>query len=326
MISIGFTKTLKQERQFNFFRFALLSLIFCFISIYNYAQDSIPEKEDLTEEAELKFQNFFFKALSDKSIGNYQKAIENLESCNQLLENNTAIYFEFSKNYLLLNKTNLAKEYVMRALQKEPNNIWMLKHLVKVYQKENNLEDAIVTQKKVVAISSKEKPFLVRLYLYNRDYDKAILLMELLQNENALTSDLKRIKQRLNARKIPEQKVLKLNDISVLQQKFEKDKSYETLEQILKISESNISILLKYSKEGIALFPAQPFVYLMKAYALNSQKMYKDALTTLKNGIDFVIEEQMEVNFYLEMANSFKGLGDVDEENKYKEKAKQLKS
>jgi len=150
--------------------------------------------------------------------------------------------------------------------------------------------------------------------------------MELLQYENVLTSDLKKIKERLKTRKTPEQKVLKLNDISILQQKFQKDKSYETLEQILKISESNISILLKYSKEGIALFPAQPFVYLMKASALNSQKMYKDALTTLKNGIDFVIEEQMQRDFYLEMANSYKGLGDVDEENNYKEKAKQLKS
>jgi tetratricopeptide (TPR) repeat protein len=326
MINIGYTKIHKQERQFIFFRLAFLFLVFCFISINNYAQDSIPEKEDLTEEAELKFQNFFFKALSDKSIGNYQRAIENLENCNQLLENNSAVYFEFSKNYLSLNKVNLAKEYVTRALQKESNNIWMLKHLVKVYQKENNLENAIVTQKKVVEINPKERSFLVRLYLYNRDYDKAISLMELLQYENALTSDLKKIKERLKTRKTPEQKVLKLNDISILQQKFQKDKSYETLEQILKISESNISILLKYSKEGIALFPAQPFVYLMKASALNSQKMYKDALTTLKNGIDFVIEEQMQRDFYLEMANSYKGLGDVDEENNYKEKAKQLKS
>lgn len=326
MINIGYTKIHKQERQFIFFRLAFLFLVFCFISINNYAQDSIPEKEDLTEEAELKFQNFFFKALSDKSIGNYQRAIENLENCNQLLENNSAVYFEFSKNYLSLNKVNLAKEYVTRALQKESNNIWMLKHLVKVYQKENNLENAIVTQKKVVEINPKERSFLVRLYFYNRDYDKAISLMELLQYENALTSDLKKIKERLKTRKTPEQKVLKLNDISILQQKFQKDKSYETLEQILKISESNISILLKYSKEGIALFPAQPFVYLMKASALNSQKMYKDALTTLKNGIDFVIEEQMQRDFYLEMANSYKGLGDVDEENNYKEKAKQLKS
>ena len=326
MTNIENTKIYEQERQFNFFRLALLSLIFCFISINNYAQDSIPEKQDLTEEAELKFQNFFFKALSDKSIGNHQKAIENLESCNQLLENNTAVYFEFSKNYLFLNKVNLAKEYITRALQKEPSNIWMLKHLVKVYQKENNLEDAIATQKKVVAINPKERPFLVRLYLYNRDYDKAILLMELLQNENALTSDLKRIKQRLNTRKVPEQKALKLNDISVLQQKFQKDKSYEILEQILKISQSNSTNLLKYSEEGIALFPAQPFVYLTKARALNNQKMYKKALVTLKNGIDFVIDEQMEVSFYIEMANAYKGLGYVNEENKYKQKAKQLKS
>ena len=137
-----------RERQFKNFRLALFYLFFILFSVKTVSQDSIPEQKDLTEEAELKFQNFFFKALSDKSIGNHQKAIENLESCNQFLENNTAVYFEFSKNYLSLNKVNIAKEYITRALQKEPRNIWMLKHLVNVYQKENNLEDAIATQKR----------------------------------------------------------------------------------------------------------------------------------------------------------------------------------
>lgn len=326
MTNIENTRIYKQERQFNYFKLALLSLAFCLLSMNNFAQDSIPEKEDLTEEAELKLQAYFFKALSDKSIGNHQKAIENLESCNQLLASNTAVYFEFSKNYLALNNVNLAKEYISRALEQEPNNVWMLKHLVKVYQKENNLNDAILTQKKLVAINPKERPFLVRLYIYNRAYDKAILLMELLENENALTTDLKRIKQRLNTRKVPEQKAVKLNDISVLEKKYQQDKSYETLKQILKISESNTINLLKYSEEGVSLFPAQPLVYLMKARALNNQKMYKKALSTLNNGIDFVIEEEMEVDFYIEMANSYKGLGNKNEENKYLQKAKQLKS
>ena len=326
MTNIGNTKIHKQKRQFIYFRLALLSLFFCFISISNYAQDSIPEKVDLSEEAELKFQDFFFKALSDKSIGNHQRAIENLESCNQLLENNTIVYFEFSKNYLSLNEVNLAKEYIIRALEKEPNNIWMLKHLVNVYKKENNLQDAIATQKKVVAINPKERLLLVRLYLYHRNYDKAMLLMEILQQENELTSDLKRIKERLNTRKSSAQKVLKLNDISILQKKFHKNKSYETLEKILKISESNATNLLKYSEEGIALFPAQPFVYLMKARALNIQKMFSKALVILKDGNDFVADNQMQVSFYIEMAISYKGLGKSNEENKYKQKAKQLKS
>ena len=135
----------RKERQFYYLKLALFSFFFSLFSICINAQDSIPAKEDLTEEAELKFQQFFFKALSEKSIGNYQKAIENLESCNQLLTNDVAVFFEFSKNYLLLNNTLIAKEYINRALEKDADNIWMLKHLVKVYQKENTLSVCLIS-------------------------------------------------------------------------------------------------------------------------------------------------------------------------------------
>ena len=76
----------------------LFTLFFILQHSFSFSQDSIPENIDLTEEAELKFQQYFFKALSEKAIGNYQKAIENLESCNQLLENDIAVFFEFLNN------------------------------------------------------------------------------------------------------------------------------------------------------------------------------------------------------------------------------------
>jgi predicted Zn-dependent protease len=316
----------RKERQFNYFKLALFSLTFFLFSNYIAAQDSIPANEDLTEEAELKFQQFFFKALSQKSIGNYQKAIENLENCNQLLTNDVAVFFEFSKNYLLLNNKLLAKEYINRALEKDADNIWMLKHLVKVYQKENNLTEAIKIQQKIIAENPKEREFLVRLYMYDRQYQEAISLMNVLQEENALSSNLKRLKQRLESRKPIKPKVEKLTDITSLINQFKTEKLYKILEQILNLSKDNPSEILKYSDEGIALFPAQPYVYLMKGKALNYQKNYKNALTTLQNGIDFVIEDKMEANFYNEIAKAYKGLGNTKEENKYKQKANKLKS
>ena len=59
----------------------------------SYAQDSIALPKDLNEEKELKFQQYFFKALAEKSIRNFQKAIENLESCNQIIPNDVAVFF-----------------------------------------------------------------------------------------------------------------------------------------------------------------------------------------------------------------------------------------
>ena len=312
------------KRAFNN-RKILFSLFFCLFFISSYSQDSIPAAKDLTEEKELKFQQFFFKALSEKSIGNYQKAIENLESCNQILTNNITVFFEFSKNYLLLNNNYLAKEYIKRALQKEANNIWMLKHLVKINVKDRNYTEAIKTQQSLVLLDKREREYLVRLFLQNRDYKKAISLMNTLEKENALSSNLKRFKASLEKRKGSQVKEDKSDDISSLISKFSSDKSYKILEQILQKSTNNPDVLLKYSNEGVNLFPAQPYVYLINGKAFNYQKNYKKALTTLQNGIDFVIDDKMEAKFYLEIAKAYKGLGNLKDEKKYRQKAKKLK-
>ena len=315
-----------RERQFKNFRLALFYLFFILFSLKTVSQDSIPEQKDLTEEAELKFQQYFFKALSQKSIGNYSKAIENLEDCNQILQENTAVFFEFSKNYLALNKTLLAKEYINRALVKKPDNIWMLKHLVEIYVKERNYSKAIDVQQKVIAQNPKEKEYLVRLFLYNREYKKAVDLMNALEKDKALSTSLKMLKQSLEARKNIGFKTESPNDVSTLKKSFDNEKSYKTLEKILKLSNDNINDLLKYSKLGIELYPSQSFVYLINGKALNMQKEYKNALLILQNGIDFVIEDNMEIDFYKEIAKAYKGLGNIDQENKYIKKAKQLKS
>jgi ABC-type phosphate/phosphonate transport system substrate-binding protein len=65
---------------------------------------------------------------------------------------------------------------------------------------------------------------------------------------------------------------------------------------------------------------------LVKGKTLNDLKKYKNALTTLQNGFDFVIDDKMEVDFYTEIAKAFKGLGNSKEEKKYTQKAKNLKN
>lgn len=318
-------KKIKQKSNGYFLKVSFFSFVFfSFFSIYVQAQDSIPEKKDLLEEASLKFQENFFNALSEKSIGNHLKAISNLESCNEILPNNVAVFFEFSKNYFALNNLFLANEYIKRALNKEPNNLWMLKHQVKILEKENNFKQAIQIQQKISENYPKEREKLVILYVFNKDYEKALKLMDVLEKENMLSSALKDFRKKLldnNQRK----KTKKNTNITDLEVRFSKEKSYQTLEKILNISKNNPSALLKYSEEGLQLFPAQAFIYLMHGKALNDTNNSKKALLILQTGIDFVIEQQMEVRFYKEIAKSYKNLGQEEEAKKYLLKAKKIK-
>jgi tetratricopeptide (TPR) repeat protein len=235
------------------FRLYHISFFFLLSSFISYPQVSIPAAKDLTEEKELNFQHFFFKALSEKSIGNYQKAIENLESCNQILSNNVAVFFEFSKNYFLLNNNLLAKEYINRALIKEANNIWVRKHLVKILVKDKNYTLAITNQKKIIELNQKERRYLVGLYMQNTDYKKADSLLNILEKENGLPRSLKQLKSNLDKRK-GTALVEKKTDTLTLIHQFTTDKSYKILDQILKKSLDKPDVLLKYSEEGITLF------------------------------------------------------------------------
>ena len=312
----------RKETALKFLKGSLFSLLFFLISLKSYTQDSLSVAIDFTEEKELKFQQFFFTALSQKSIGNYQKAIENLESCNQILPNNKSVFFEFSKNYLYLNNTLLAKEYINRAIIQDSKNIWMQKHLVKVFEKENNFFEAIKIQQKIIVLNPKENKNLVLLYLKNRDFKKALSFMKTLEKDNLLSSDLKKTKERLEKTNYSEiQKVKVSRDIY---KRFETEKTYTLLKQILLATKDNSVLLLKYSKEGIALFPAQPFVYLINGSTLNVNREFKKALEILQNGIDFVIEDAMEVLFYKEIALAYKGLNNKVEERRYMEKFRKL--
>ena len=312
----------RKETALKFLKGSLFSLLFFLISLKSYTQDSLSLAIDFTEEKELKFQQFFFTALSQKSIGNYQKAIENLESCNQILPNNKSVFFEFSKNYLYLNNTLLAKEYINRAIIQDSKNIWMQKHLVKVFEKENNFFEAIKIQQKIIVLNPKENKNLILLYLKNKDYKKALSFIKTLEEDNLLSSDLKTIKEHLEKTNYSEiQKVKVPKDIY---KRFETEKTYTVLKQILLATKDKPKLLLKYSKEGIALFPAQPFVYLINGSTLNVNREFKKALEILQNGIDFVIEDAMEALFNKEMALAYKGLNNKVEERRYMEKYRKL--
>ena len=62
----------------------------------------------------------------------------------------------------------------------------------------------------------------------------------------------------------------------------------------------------------------------MNGKALNTLNKYQEALETLQNGIDFVIDDKkLSAKFYIELGNAYQGLGNKKEADKYFKKAKQ---
>ena len=316
------TRKIKEARKKYF-----LSLFFVLFSFFSLkAQDSIPPSEDVSEKDNIEFQENFFKALSNKAIFNCQKAIQFLEKCNELDPNNKSVMFELSKNYLKLGRNNEALEYIKLALKNDSENIWLLEHQVYILRKIAAFDEAIQVQKKIAQQFPKKKRFLVFLHLQNRDVSSAKRILSELKEAKLLNSRLRSIQKKLDYKQ-PEKEEVKNKIVSTdFRSAFEKEKSFKTLKLLLdKLSLNNHDDLLKYSEQGLALFPAQPFVYFMNGKALNNKSQYKKAIQSLQNGIDFVIDNnEIEAKLYLEIARAYQGLNDTKKVKSYKNKAAKI--
>ncbi|WP_282021184.1 tetratricopeptide repeat protein [Tenacibaculum aiptasiae] len=298
--------------------------MFYFLSLK--AQDSIPPSEDVSESDNIEFQENFFKALSNKAIFNYQKAIENLEKCNELEPNNKAVLFELSKNYVKLGRNNEALEYIKSAIEVDNENIWLLEHQVHILRKIAAFDEAIEVQEKIAHKYPKKKRLLVFLHLQNRDIPSAKEVLSELKKSKLLNARLRLIQEKLEETRSAKKTIKKEENTIAstdLKANFEKEKSFNNLKLLLnKLSSNNDDDLLKYSEQGLALFPAQPLVYFMNGKALNNKSQFKKAIQSLQNGIDFVIDNnEIEAKFYLEIARAYEGLNNPEKVKTYKNKA-----
>jgi len=304
------------------FFFAVLFIV-AFMPVISHAQ------KDLSEPDKLKFETSFFEALKQKAIGNYDKAIEALEICQSLDSTEMSVQFELSKNYYWLKKYFESKQTLSKALKKEPQNIWLLEQAKNIAVAQGNYPEAIAYQKEIVAINPFKKTGLINLYLANKEKDKVLNLINVIEKEQGLNSSLKRLKKALqnNPKPIEKPKTITQNaSLSELKSQYKSNGNFNILKQILKIEvlQKDYNSLLNDATEALDLFPSQTILYLYAAQANNTLKNYKAALSHLDNGIDFVIDKPTRKKYYLAYAKSYTGLDNTQKATYYKKMAAQL--
>jgi len=312
----------------NYVSYKLFWIGFLLISNFLHAQ-----KTNTVEENNLKFQTHFFEGLKQKAIKNYSKALGNLEICYEIDNENTAVEFEFSKNYLLLNAYFEAELFINKALKKEPKNKYLLQHKVVILKKQHAFKDAIEIQKQLIKIHPKHKEELLALYIQNKNFTKARnLIIEIEKNALATnrTTFLKKYLE--NSKKetihLPKKINLKSATIESLKKRYGLKKDYAILQEILQrqASDGLFQLLFTDSKNGLELFPAQPYLYKMNGLALNKLGKYTEAISVLTTGIDFVMDnKKLEVAFYEQLSKSYFGLNNKAKALKYKQKAEALR-
>lgn len=145
------------------------------------------EPEDIASNED-KFQDSFYEALRQKGIENYDKAIEALEKCQKEQPNNATVFFELGKNYFYLKNYDKAYEAYENATKIDPKNRWFWHGMYDVTYETKDYNKSITLVQKLIEFNDSYKEDLVSLYMYTKQYDKALSLINEL-NETIGKSD-----------------------------------------------------------------------------------------------------------------------------------------
>jgi len=161
---------------------------------------STDDIENVTDE----FQEYFFEALKQKAIENYELAYEALQKAEKVAgkneENKAAVYFEMGKNLSKLKRYEEAEVNFNKVLDWEKDRVEVLEALYDLYYDSKNYEAAIPLVKKLIKTDSDYKEDLANLYNRTKQYDKALELLNELDEEwgesnyrNALRNQIYRV-------------------------------------------------------------------------------------------------------------------------------------
>lgn len=129
-----------------------------------------------------EFQEYFFEALKQKGIENYEKAIAALEKCLRL-DPKPVVYFELGKNYNNLKRYSEASSFLEKARQMDPGNEAILAELYNTYYEDQQFNRALPIVEELSKLNSTFSEDLANLYILNEQFDKALALLDELDTQ-----------------------------------------------------------------------------------------------------------------------------------------------
>ena len=124
-----------------------------------------------------EFQISYYEALKQKGIENNDRAIQELKKCLKLEPNNAAVYNELGRNYLKLRDYKASYDSFEKATQIDSKNRWYWHGMYDVCYQTKDYNQAIVIVTKLVTFDESYKEDLTSLYMYTQQFDKALALI-----------------------------------------------------------------------------------------------------------------------------------------------------
>jgi tetratricopeptide (TPR) repeat protein len=166
----------------------LIFIVFISVAaIYSCGKKLAPSKTGISREYDsVKFDYFFIEAIKYKDLGNNGDALRLFEQCLKIDPESGASYYQMAQIVMANGDTERGKQYLRKAIEYEPGNLWYLLMLANSYYQENKLDSSIIYYEKAVSYNpgrEEMKMTLANLYSENKKYEKAELIFKSLESK-----------------------------------------------------------------------------------------------------------------------------------------------
>ena len=314
-----------------FFKNATL-LTFLVVS-FGYTQEIENSADVFLEEYSDDFQEAFFEGLKQKGIENYDRAVNSFLACQQLEPKNAAVANELAKAYIQDKQYSLAQEQAELALKERPDNMWYLESLYislkKQYKNVSHLKELVPYE------NEKLKENLAHILYLERNYNEAKNILTELKESQFKTDLSTKVQAALDQTGASSHsytfsakttgatgtKKTTTGTQTVTNTGSSAFNYKSGLAFILK--QKNYVFLETRAKEALEIYPSQPYFYYALGAAYNGRKKHREALETLKTGLDYVLDDiRLADDFYREIAAAYTAMGNPAKANMYLIKVK----
>lgn len=265
------------------------------------------------------FQESFFEALKQKSIENYDKAINLLLECKQIRPEDKVVDHELAKIYLKDRQYLSAQEYATAAVLSDPSNLWYLDTFMAILQKQGI---ALSTVKSTIPFENPRlKENLANIYFKRNNFQETINILNGIKRTFATEQLIAKAKEALELKK-QDQQTVRYTATKTTVEASPLERYKVRIEGIIR--SKNLTLLETLSTEALDLYPSQPYFYYAVGLALNKKMEYKKAITHLEEGLDYMIEEDTKLSnkMYMALVEAYTALGNPAKANLYQQKIK----
>ncbi len=263
-----------------------------------------------------RFQEAFFDALRQKSIQNYDRAI-NLFLEAKTLQATPVIDHELAKTYALDKQWLKAEEAALDALNAAPENYWYLDTLIGIVNGQSSTLETVAG--KYPEGNQRLQQNLAQVYYKNGAYIKAKEVLTTLPTSNFKSDLAAKLEVALKER------VSNLTQTKVTAAVVKNNDPVATLKLNIaqQIKLNNASLVLLQAENAVETYPLQPYFYYAYGWALQKKGNNYKAIEVLEGGLDYLFDDIPLANkMYQTLADAYTVMQNIAKANLYLSKIK----